>query len=42
MKMFDLLVKMGFKEIEVGFPTASETEYAFVRELVDVDRFPTT
>ena len=34
-RMFDLLVKLGFKEIEVGFPSASETDFAFVRELID-------
>ena len=34
-RMFDLLVKLGFTEIEVGFPSASETDFAFVRELVD-------
>ena len=31
--MFDLLVKMGYKEIEVGFPSASQTDFDFVREL---------
>lgn len=34
-KMFDLLVKMGFKEIEVGFPSASQTDFDFVRQLVE-------
>jgi len=34
-RMFDLLVKLGFKEIEVGFPSASETDFTFVRELVE-------
>ena len=34
-RMFELLVKLGFKEIEVGFPSASETDFAFVRELVE-------
>ena len=34
-RMFDLLVKLGFKEIEVGFPAASQTEFDFIRELVD-------
>ena len=34
-RMFDLLVKLGFKEIEVGFPSASETDFMFVRELVE-------
>src|SRR5690554_3246669 len=32
--MFDLLVRMGFKEIEVGFPSASQTDYDFVRSLI--------
>ncbi|WP_372728426.1 2-isopropylmalate synthase [Nocardioides sp.] len=40
MKMFDLLVKMGYKEIEVGFPSASETDFAFVRQLIEGDRVP--
>ncbi|MBC2962041.1 2-isopropylmalate synthase [Nocardioides deserti] len=40
MMMFDLLVKMGYKEIEVGFPAASETDYSFVRQLIEGDRIP--
>ncbi|NYD41387.1 2-isopropylmalate synthase [Nocardioides panaciterrulae] len=40
MKMFDLLVRMGYKEIEVGFPSASETDFAFVRQLIEGDRIP--
>ena len=40
MKMFDLLVKMGYKEIEVGFPSASETDFAFVRQLIEGDHIP--
>ena len=40
MKMFDLLVKMGYKEIEVGFPSASETDFAFVRQLIEGDKVP--
>src|SRR5690625_7762347 len=40
MAMFELLVEMGYKEIEVGFPSASQTDYDFVRQLIDVDRFP--
>jgi 2-isopropylmalate synthase len=40
MKMFDLLVAMGYKEIEVGFPSASETDFGFVRQLVEGDRVP--
>jgi 2-isopropylmalate synthase len=39
-RMFDLLVRLGFKEIEVGFPAASETDFAFVRELVEHDLVP--
>lgn len=38
--MFDLLVGIGFKEIEVGFPSASETEFHFIRRLVDEKRIP--
>jgi 2-isopropylmalate synthase len=34
-RMFDLLVKLGFKEIEVGFPSASEMDFTFVRELIE-------
>ena len=34
-EFFKMLVKIGFKEIEVGFPAASETEYTFLRRLVD-------
>ena len=37
---FDLLVKTGFKEIEVGFPSASQTEYDFLRRLIEEDRIP--
>ena len=39
-RMFDLLVKLGFKEIEVGFPAASQTDYDFCRELIDKGRIP--
>ncbi len=39
-KMFDLLVRMGYKEIEVGFPAASQTDFDFVRELIEGDRVP--
>jgi 2-isopropylmalate synthase len=39
-RMFDLLVKLGFKEIEVGFPAASETDFAFIRDLVEQDLVP--
>ncbi len=38
--MFQLLVRMGYKEIEVGFPSASETDFAFVRQLVEGDLIP--
>ena len=38
--MFDLLVRMGYKEIEVGFPAASQTDFDFVRELIETDRVP--
>lgn len=38
--MFDLLVEIGFKEIEVGFPSASKTEYDFLRRLIDENRIP--
>jgi 2-isopropylmalate synthase len=38
--MFDLLVRMGYKEIEVGFPSASQTDFDFVRSLIENDRVP--
>ena len=38
--VFDLLVSMGFKEIEIGFPAASQTDYDFVRSLVDDGAIP--
>ncbi|KRF31163.1 2-isopropylmalate synthase [Yonghaparkia sp. Soil809] len=38
--MFDLLVSMGFKEIEVGFPSASQTDFDFVRHLIEDDLIP--
>ncbi|MFI4904822.1 MAG: 2-isopropylmalate synthase, partial [Burkholderiales bacterium] len=40
MKMFRLLVAMGYKEIEVGFPAASQTDYDFIRKLIDEDLIP--
>ena len=40
MAMFELLVRMGYKEIEVGFPSASETDFSFVRQLIEQDRVP--
>jgi 2-isopropylmalate synthase len=39
-RFFDLLLKVGLKEIEVGFPSAGATEYDFIRGLVDNDRIP--
>jgi 2-isopropylmalate synthase len=39
-RMFKLLCKMGFKEIEVGFPAASETDFDFVRELIEKKMIP--
>lgn len=39
-RFFDLLLKVGMKEIEVGFPSAGATEYDFIRGLVDSDRIP--
>jgi len=40
MQFFDLLVSIGFREIEVGFPSASETEYRFVRQLIEERKIP--
>ncbi|SDR03057.1 2-isopropylmalate synthase [Thermostaphylospora chromogena] len=40
LKMFELLVKMGYKEIEVGFPAASQTDYDFIRQIIEEDRVP--
>ncbi|HIZ07426.1 MAG TPA: 2-isopropylmalate synthase [Candidatus Eubacterium avistercoris] len=40
MEMFNLLLKLGFKEIEIGFPAASQVEYDFLRELVEKDMIP--
>ena len=39
-RMFDMLVKIGFKEIEVGFPAASQTDFDFVREIIEQDLVP--
>ena len=39
-RMFDLLVQMGFKEIEVGFPAASQTDFDFVRSIIDDGAIP--
>jgi len=40
MRLFEELVTMGFKEIEVGFPSASQVDYDFVRKLIEEDRIP--
>ena len=40
LEFFELLVKVGFKEIEVGFPAASETEYNFMRALIERNMIP--
>ena len=39
-RMFDMLLKIGFKEIEVGFPAASQTDYDFVREIIEQNLIP--
>jgi 2-isopropylmalate synthase len=39
-RMFNLLVRMGYKEIEVGFPSASQTDFDFVRMLIEEDLIP--
>ncbi|MBY0442684.1 MAG: 2-isopropylmalate synthase [Mycobacteriaceae bacterium] len=39
-RMFDLLVRMGYKEIEVGFPAASQTDFDFVREIIEQNAIP--
>jgi 2-isopropylmalate synthase len=39
-RMFDLLVRMGYKEIEVGFPSASQTDFDFVREIIEQGAVP--
>src|SRR5262245_32168291 len=39
-RMFEALVRMGFKEIEVGFPSASQPDYDFVRLLIEKDLVP--
>jgi 2-isopropylmalate synthase len=39
-RMFDQLVKIGFKEIEVGFPAASQTDFDFVREIIELGLIP--
>ena len=39
-KMYDLLLEIGFTEIEVGFPAASQTDFDFVRKIIEEDRIP--
>jgi 2-isopropylmalate synthase len=40
LRMFELLVSMGYKEIEVGFPSSGQTDFDFVRQLIEEDRVP--
>ena len=40
LRMFELLIRMGYKEIEVGFPSASQTDFDFVRQLIESDAIP--
>lgn len=40
LRFFDMLIRMGFKEIEVGFPSASQTDFDFVRKLIEEKRIP--
>ncbi|MFC4051125.1 2-isopropylmalate synthase [Actinomadura syzygii] len=40
LRMFELLVRMGYKEIEVGFPAASQTDFDFVRQIIEEGRIP--
>lgn len=40
MRMFELLVGMGYKEIEIGFPSASQTDFDFVRQVIESDIVP--
>ncbi|MER5353625.1 2-isopropylmalate synthase [Kitasatospora sp. NPDC002551] len=40
LRMFELLVAMGYKEIEVGFPSASQTDFDFCRQIIEEDRIP--
>ncbi|APT91736.1 2-isopropylmalate synthase [Corynebacterium phocae] len=40
LRMFELLVKMGYKEIEVGFPSASQTDFDFVRDIIEGNKIP--
>jgi 2-isopropylmalate synthase len=41
LRMFETLIRIGFKQIEIGFPAASQVEFDFVRRLIDEDRIPT-
>ncbi|MEM9026127.1 MAG: 2-isopropylmalate synthase, partial [Verrucomicrobiota bacterium] len=40
LEFFELLIQIGFKQIEIGFPSASETEFNFTRRLIEEDRVP--
>ena len=40
LEMFEMLVEVGFKKIEVGFPAASQTDFDFVRKLITENRIP--
>src|SRR5207237_4620740 len=40
LEMFETLVRIGFKEIEIGFPSASQIEFDFCRRLIDENRIP--
>ncbi len=40
LRFFEVLVGMGFKEIEVGFPAASQTDFDFIRQIIEEDRIP--
>jgi len=40
LRFFSMLIELGFKEIEIGFPSASETEFSFVRKLIDENLIP--
>lgn len=39
-RFYDLLIRLGYKEIEVSFPSASDTDFAFVRSLIEGDKIP--
>src|SRR3954467_3321862 len=40
LRFFDMLIRIGLKEIEVGFPSASQTDFNFVRKLIEENRIP--